>query len=292
MSGYTVTKVAEDKYIVGTDGWFKEDEHLPRNLPGPYSLIVDVPGTRHPVLPNIYLQVEPIVPCFEDYLINNQGAYYKIFTFNQRVLDNCPNAVKYLYGTSWIPSSVWLRKTKKRFAVSTLAGSKNISSGHIFRILVHFNQSLLSKLSAAPITFYRSTQQRTPIDFSSVSGCANPLIPAELDGKKHMFEEYQYSVVIENDRHLNYFTEKLIDCLLMKTIPIYYGCPNIEEYFDPTGWIVLDEPSPRLLGERLGELTEDYYGRYEAVIEANVERAKKYMDLRTNLEEAVKKYIL
>jgi hypothetical protein len=122
-----------------------------------------------------------------------------------------------------------------------------------------------------------------------VSGCANPLIPTELDGKKHMFETYQYSVVIENDRHSNYFTEKLIDCLLMKTIPIYYGCTNVADYFDTAGWIIIEEPSPRLLGLALRGLTEDYYGRFEATIEANVARAKAYMDLRTNLETAVKK---
>ena len=55
-----------------------------------------------------------------------------------------------------------------------------------------------------------------------------------------MFLDYQYSIAIENSRQTHYFTEKLLDCLLTKTIPIYYGCPNIAEYFDTRGWILLE----------------------------------------------------
>ena len=42
---------------------------------------------------------------------------------------------------------------------------------------------------------------------------------------------YQYSIACENNHVNNYFTEKLIDCFLSWTIPIYYGCPNITDFF-------------------------------------------------------------
>ena len=35
----------------------------------------------------------------------------------------------------------------------------------------------------------------------------------------------------------NWFTEKLIDCFATGTIPIYWGCPNIEEFFNKDGII-------------------------------------------------------
>ncbi|MCH9028858.1 MAG: hypothetical protein IH819_04430, partial [Bacteroidetes bacterium] len=42
----------------------------------------------------------------------------------------------------------------------------------------------------------------------------------------------------------NYFTEKIVDCFLTWTKPIYFGCPNIKEYF-PEGsyeWIDINNP--------------------------------------------------
>ncbi len=49
---------------------------------------------------------------------------------------------------------------------------------------------------------------------------------------------YRYSVVIENVQERDYFSEKLIDAILCKTVPIYWGCPNIGDYFDPGLMIV------------------------------------------------------
>ena len=49
---------------------------------------------------------------------------------------------------------------------------------------------------------------------------------------------YRYSIVIENSREHGYFTEKLVDALLCRTVPIYWGAPDIETYFDMRGMIV------------------------------------------------------
>jgi hypothetical protein len=46
-----------------------------------------------------------------------------------------------------------------------------------------------------------------------------------------------FSVCIENSSERNYFTEKLIDCFAQKVIPIYWGAPNVSEFFDPDGII-------------------------------------------------------
>jgi len=57
--------------------------------------------------------------------------------------------------------------------------------------------------------------------------------PFEL--KQEGLLPYHYSVVIENVQEPDYFTEKLLDCMLCGTMPIYWGAPNIGEYFDPVG---------------------------------------------------------
>ena len=49
---------------------------------------------------------------------------------------------------------------------------------------------------------------------------------------------YNYSVIIENCQESDYFSEKLLDCILCNTIPIYWGCPNISDYFDITGFLI------------------------------------------------------
>ena len=51
---------------------------------------------------------------------------------------------------------------------------------------------------------------------------------------------YHYSVVIENVSESDYFTEKLLDCMLCGTLPIYYGPKNIGEYFNLLGIIACD----------------------------------------------------
>lgn len=62
----------------------------------------------------------------------------------------------------------------------------------------------------------------------------------EIEGKIEGIMDYKYSIAIENGLHMNYFTEKLLDCFLTGTIPIYKGCPNIGDFFDINGIITFD----------------------------------------------------
>ncbi len=43
---------------------------------------------------------------------------------------------------------------------------------------------------------------------------------------------YKYHIALENSSYKDYWTEKLSDAFLSFCHPIYYGCPNIEKYFD------------------------------------------------------------
>ena len=57
--------------------------------------------------------------------------------------------------------------------------------------------------------------------------------------KSEMFTDSMFHVAIENTSHKNYFTEKLHDCILTHTIPIYWGCPNISEFYNTDGLFCL-----------------------------------------------------
>ncbi len=62
----------------------------------------------------------------------------------------------------------------------------------------------------------------------------------ELQYKCDALDDYCFSVAIENSREDYYFSEKLIDCLMSKTIPIYWGCPSIDEIFDSKGMLCFE----------------------------------------------------
>ncbi|MDO9582348.1 MAG: glycosyltransferase family 10 [Desulfomicrobium sp.] len=55
---------------------------------------------------------------------------------------------------------------------------------------------------------------------------------------------YSYSLAFENSFHANYFTEKIIDCFLSWTKPLYWGCPNIDHYFPKDSYAIIDIESP------------------------------------------------
>lgn len=61
----------------------------------------------------------------------------------------------------------------------------------------------------------------------------------ELANKWDGLAPYRYSVAIENGSFPNYFTEKISDCFLAFAMPVYWGCPNIGEYFDDRSFLSL-----------------------------------------------------
>jgi hypothetical protein len=83
-----------------------------------------------------------------------------------------------------------------------------------------------------------------------------------------------FSITVENCQQDYYFSEKLIDTILTGTIPIYWGCPSIGDFFDIDGLIVfntLDE-----LENILDNISPELYFEKINVIHKNFEIAKKY----------------
>jgi len=82
--------------------------------------------------------------------------------------------------------------------------------------------------------------------------------------------DYMFSVTIENDSYPTYWSEKILDCFASGTIPIYYGSPDIGDYFNMDGIILLNDNFD------ITKITEkDYYDRLDAVKD-NFNRAIKY----------------
>jgi hypothetical protein len=77
---------------------------------------------------------------------------------------------------------------------------------------------------------------------------------------------YYYSLAIENYSAPYYWTEKLSDCFLSWTMPLYYGCTNISDYFPAESFIQIDINDPHV-GEQINDvINSDLWStRIEAV---------------------------
>ena len=98
----------------------------------------------------------------------------------------------------------------------------------------------------------------------------NP-IKNKIEGLK----DYCFSIVIENTKEDYYFTEKLIDCFVTGTIPIYWGCPSISDFFDINGIICFN--SLEDLHNILDNLTVELYNSKIEHIKNNYLLSQKYL---------------
>ncbi|MDR2388333.1 MAG: hypothetical protein LBD89_00910, partial [Tannerellaceae bacterium] len=68
---------------------------------------------------------------------------------------------------------------------------------------------------------------------------------APIDDKFDGLYPYKYSMAIENYSCNDYWTEKISDCFLAWTMPIYYGAKNIRNYFPEQSMILIDPNDPK-----------------------------------------------
>jgi len=72
---------------------------------------------------------------------------------------------------------------------------------------------------------------------------------------------FRYSLAIENFRNPYYWSEKLSDCFLAWTMPIYHGCTRIGDYFPAEAMVCIDIDDPMAV-ERVREtISSDLYTR-------------------------------
>lgn len=86
--------------------------------------------------------------------------------------------------------------------------------------------------------------------------------------------DYCFSVVVENTQADAYFSEKLIDAISQGCVPIYWGCPNIQRFFNPAGMILWNDLEE--LEAIVKSLRPEDYARYFPYLMENLERAKDY----------------
>ena len=113
-------------------------------------------------------------------------------------------------------------KKKKKCSIITSYNSQIASQHSLYHKRVEFVKQILN--TDLDIDIYGNSWEE--------SGIHDQRIKGTLDNKKQGLEEYEFSIAIENCVEWDYFSEKLTDCFLTDTTPIYYGCPNINRFFD------------------------------------------------------------
>ncbi|WP_246175768.1 glycosyltransferase family 10 domain-containing protein [Roseovarius bejariae] len=172
-----------------------------------------------------------------------------------------PNATFFPFGSTWVPNWPDLDTTKTKMC-SLIASAKRELEGHALR------HEIVEWAKAEGVTL-------------DVMGGGYQRFKAKSDG----LAPYRYSVVIENVRERDYFTEKLIDALLCKTVPIYWGCPNIAEYFDTSGMIICESAAD--IQQALRSMSEADYNARLPALEAIRETAAGYGDIHGRAARAV-----
>jgi hypothetical protein len=157
---------------------------------------------------------------FRQALLNmvSKSPFINIFIYDDELVEISDLFRKTLPGTpTWISQEdrdVHV-KTKN---VSMISSRKNFCSGHRLRVQV----ADIMKTCQLVDLFGR--------DFG---------VPVEnkIDCKR----DYRFSIVIENQMIPGWHTEKILDCFMTGTIPVYYGDPNIGNYYDTNGILRLED---------------------------------------------------
>jgi hypothetical protein len=189
-----------------------------------------------------------------EYIKNNWNKFDYILTYVTDFLSIDKRFHYYPWGSKWINECDWGVHSKSKL-VSIIASSKNFTPGHRLR---HDSVKMFGNKMDVLGSGYKP-----------------------IDNKILGLKEYHYSVVTENCKYNDYFTEKLLDCFLTGAVPIYYGFENYPKFFNPGGIISF---------ERVEELNdiflfiglEDYTNRLKSIQE-NFEIAKKYAYMGVNV---------
>jgi len=192
--------------------------------------------------------VEPKVVYSQMYkkIIEHEKQYNYILTHDESLLKRHKKYIFVPAGGTWIPMQRQHVYPKTKL-ISSVVSKKNMFPGHKIR---HAMCKAIKN-----IDYYGSK-------FSWIKT------------KDIGMKDYMFSVAIENSAVPNYFTEKIIDCFLCGCVPIYWGCTNIEKFFNPKGLIRFNNVAQ--LQNKRNVLTPKIYKNMLPYVRENFEKAKEY----------------
>ncbi len=225
----------------------------------------------------IFIMLEPReILNLNSEIIKKHNNFDLILTFDDQLLEKLPNTALSLFGTTWLKN---YPVTPKEFSVSMVCGFKKLTAGHKLRHQIWKHQKDID----IPKKFFMSSHGKKSFYwFTPVKNIDNnPLLG---DDKSILFKS-EFHVCIENVAIKNFFTEKLIDCLLAKSVPLYWGCTNISDFFNPDGFIFVKDRDDLI--QKANQVTPELYNLMKPAILENFEKAKTYINLYENIKKTI-----
>jgi FkbM family methyltransferase len=217
---------------------------------------------------NILLTLEPIVVLPGEYSDNVWQHFDYVLTFVDSLAERGGKFCKILFPAFDLPFTETYLKTvdhayvrpmvEKKNAICMISGNKQSSvPGELYSKRIEAAQWFHDH-SHIPFDVYG----QPPFELANYRGQLTPHAQ-----KFVTLSEYRYSLCFENIYDAfwskGYVSEKLLDCLMCETVPIYLGCYNIEEYIPLQCFIDFRQFKDYAeLDQFLHDITDSQYGSY------------------------------
>ena len=208
----------------------------------------------------VLVQIEPpSIMNVVNQIPQNKDNFDLILAWHPKILTQCENSKLFPFGSCWINESdrIIHKKTK---TLSIISSNKKSTVGHRLRHEI-INKKLIDM---------------------DIFGRGYKPIENKIIGLK----DYMFSLIIENDNTDNWFTEKIIDCLVTGTIPVYWGCSNIGDYFNTKGFIQFNTIEE--FKEIIPKLNEDTYNDLLPFTKENYDLCLGYTDFWGRIGDVIK----
>lgn len=185
---------------------------------------------------------EPYVPEYLPWMSEGHGKFSRIYTHHP------PNSnVRYIPSPPLVPWHVGMSYDElqnvvfhdKNDRIVWITSNKQIFPGHSKRY--EFLQNLMN----------------TGLQELDVYG--HGIKP--IEDKWDVLVKSRYAIAVENHCDNNYWTEKIADCWLAETLPFYYGCPNLEDYFPAESFVRININEHHSVAQLLHNMVKS--GEYE-----------------------------
>lgn len=191
-----------------------------------------------------WAQESPLIkPKVLENLDHIKHKFDYILTHSQKHLDSDPRKYKLQIIASSRVNDKDMKIYDKTKNISIIASSKNWTIGHDLR------HKIIKNLQGVDIWGG---------DYKYFNNKLDPL------------KDYMFSISIMNARTENYFTEILNDCFVVGTIPIFWGCPNIGNFYNIDGILTFEtiddlhriKVSKKLYESKINAIRENFeYGK-------------------------------
>ena len=214
------------------------------------SLIIVEPRSIH----SRYYNIIPIL----------RYLYHNILVRDPKLASKYNNVHSLSLAELWVETdNLRLPDFWQRSGISLIASMKNDLEGHKLRHkLISFDNS-------------HTHQLLTPLGRAY----------EQFDDMITALAPFRYSVVIENCIEPHYFTEKILNCLACKTIPIYWGHESVKQYFDTSNWLFFNDLEDGY--EKIKFASSGEHIVSQDKIHENYVQAKSYKNLYKRMSEKI-----